>query len=68
MEGMKLLLNSEADIDAQNREGRTSLMLACSLGDYVSATYLLDMEADTTLEDNQGLTAGDWAKKSKSKG
>jgi len=49
------LLEAGADIDVQDGDGHTALMLACLYG-YVDTTkLLLDYDADIEVQDNRGL-------------
>jgi len=62
----ELLLDHSADINAQDAMmGNTALMGVCFKGSYELAKLLVDKGADTTLKNNQGETALDFAKKGK---
>lgn len=52
-----LLIEKGADIDVQNADGKTSLMLAAQNGDEELIDYLLDYGADKNLKDKLGNTA-----------
>lgn len=59
----KLLIDAEADIDAQNDdEKKTALIIAAQTGQTDLAQYLLDHGADTRKRDAQGYDACDWAR------
>jgi ankyrin repeat protein len=47
-----LLLENGMDVDAQNADGRTSLMLASLTGDERITEYLLEYNADKLIKDN----------------
>ena len=54
---MKLLLEKGAAIDAQNAEGRTTLMLAARAMQKGALMYLLRRNADANVTDKSGATA-----------
>jgi proteasome lid subunit RPN8/RPN11 len=54
---VRQLLNSEADINAQDEHGVTALMLAVQKGDVETVWLLLDSEADINAQDEHGVTA-----------
>jgi len=60
-----VLLENGLDIDAQNIDGRTPLMLAALSGDEKLTEYLLEYGADKVLKDNSGQTAIDLGIKSR---
>lgn len=45
------------DINFQNKQGETALMLACKVGDYALVQWLLEQGADPHLTDHTGSTA-----------
>lgn len=51
------------DVNAQDREGRTALMLASDMGRLDMVDALLKMGADVSLKDNNGHSAFDYAQK-----
>lgn len=55
MEAIDLLIDHGADIDVQNADGRTPLMLAAQVGDDELIDYLLDYGADKLIKDNTGI-------------
>lgn len=55
MEAIDLLIDHGADIDVQNADGRTALMLAAQVGDEELIDYLLDYGADKLIKDNTGM-------------
>ena len=57
MEAIDLLIDHGADIDVQNADGRTALMLAAQVGDEELIDYLLDYGADKLIKDNTGMIA-----------
>jgi ankyrin repeat protein len=55
------LLKARANINLQNKEGKTALILAAQYGgDPRVITLLLQNGANARLEDNTGRTALDW--------
>ena len=52
-----LIHELDADVDLQNANGETPLMLACKNGNLRTATCLLENEASPNLEDINGNTA-----------
>ena len=54
---VRLLLEKEFDCNAQNRLGRTALMIAIEKRDYEVVTLLLDYNCDLQLKDIRGATA-----------
>ena len=60
---MKMLLEGNAFIDAQSPNGTTPLMMAAMYGSAASVKLLLDEGADTTMKNEQGMTALDFAKR-----
>jgi ankyrin repeat protein len=64
LDTMKLLVNNGADVNVQNVNGSTTLMLvAGTYENYVDVlSLLLDNGADVTIKDNNGKTAIDYAK------
>jgi ankyrin repeat protein len=55
------LLKARANINLQNKEGKTALILAAQYGgDPRVITLLLQNGANAKLEDNTGRTALDW--------
>ena len=53
-EVIEFLLENEAEINAQNIDGRTPLMLAALSGDEKLTEYLLEFDADKTIRDKTG--------------
>ncbi|MET0543334.1 MAG: ankyrin repeat domain-containing protein [Variovorax sp.] len=60
---MKILLDKYAFIDAQSPNGTTPLMMAAMYGSSDSVKLLLEEGADTTMKNQQGMTAVDFAKR-----
>jgi ankyrin repeat protein len=58
---VKQLLDSGAPVNAQNREGKTALMLAAKIGFGEVVKTLLDHGADLKLKDHDGNTAWNYA-------
>jgi hypothetical protein len=54
---VEALLDRGADINYQNRHGRTALHYAAAAGDAVCTRMLIERFADKTLRDNNGQTA-----------
>jgi uncharacterized protein len=54
---IKLLLDAGVEIDLQDRDGKTALMIAASQGDLQSAKALIAAKAKLKLTDNAGSTA-----------
>ena len=54
-EAIDLLIEHGADIDAQNADGRTPLMLASVKGDTELVDYLLDCGAERNIKDKTGM-------------
>ena len=54
-EAIDLLIEHGADIDAQNADGRTPLMLASVKGDTELVDYLLDYGAERNIKDKTGM-------------
>ncbi|XAH26132.1 ankyrin repeat domain-containing protein [Xylophilus sp. GW821-FHT01B05] len=63
IELIKLLLDNYAFIDAQSPNGTTPLMMAAGYGGEDAAKLLLSEGADTTMRNQQGMTAADFARK-----
>jgi ankyrin repeat protein len=59
----KLLLGHHAYIDAESPNKSTPLMMAAMYGTFDVVKLLVDEGADTSLKNEQGLTAHDFAKK-----
>ena len=59
----KELLNKNANVDLQNLEGKTALMLAVESGNLVMVRALLSKNANINLVDSKGNTALTLAKK-----
>ncbi|WP_354415248.1 ankyrin repeat domain-containing protein [Variovorax atrisoli] len=60
---MKTLLENFAFIDAQSPNGTTPLMMAAMYGSNDAVKLLLDEGADTTMKNQLGMTAVDFANK-----
>lgn len=58
---IKLLLNAGADINYQNKDGNTALMLAIKKTDTKSTYTLLEYGADIDIKNKEGKTALDFA-------
>lgn len=54
---LQLLIERGYDINAQDKDGLTPLMMAIQYSHEDQVRYLLDQKADTTLEDKEGYTA-----------
>ena len=54
---LQLLIERGYDINAQDKDGLTPLMMAIQYNHEDQVRYLLDQKADTTLEDKEGYTA-----------
>lgn len=59
---VKMLLDSNAEVDTANKDGVTPLMQAAKLGDMDKCVLLLDAGAKASLKDSNSWTAHDWAK------
>jgi uncharacterized protein len=60
---MKVLLDNYAFIDAQSPNGTTPLMMAAMYGSTEAVKLLLAEGADTTMKNQLGMTAVDFATK-----
>lgn len=60
---LKLLINLEADLNVQDNDGLTPLMLAAKLGLESPVYALVNAGADTSLKDKKGRTAYDLGEK-----
>ena len=60
---MELLLEHHAFIDAESPNGTTPLMMAAHYGTPAAVKLLLDAGADTTMKNQQGLSAIDFARR-----
>ena len=58
-----MLLNNGADINAQDKNGMTPLMLAAGMGHSQATQTLLDNKADVHARNNAGMTALVWARR-----
>jgi len=58
---VKRLIGEGADVNAQNSEGWTALMLASDQENPAIAKLLIDEGADVNIQDNEGWTALLWA-------
>jgi ankyrin repeat protein len=67
VEIIKLLLENHAYIDAESPNGTTPLMMAAHYGTQQAVKLLLDEGADTTLRNQLGMTAIDFAYKANRK-
>jgi ankyrin repeat protein len=63
LEVMRLLLESHAYIDAASPNGSTPLMMAAMYGNASAVKLLLEAGADSTLKNDLGLSALDFAQK-----
>ena len=57
----KKLIKARAELNIQDREGNTPLLIACRHGDEKIVCYLIKSGADITLKNNKGETAMDIA-------
>jgi uncharacterized protein len=53
----KLIAEGSEDIDAQDENGKTALMIAAEKGDYKMLYFLLLKKADPNIQDKDGKTA-----------
>ncbi len=60
---MKQLLDAHAYIDAESPNGTTPLMMAAHYGTPAAVKLLLEAGADTTIKNQQNLTAIDFARR-----
>ena len=60
---LEILLDAGVNIDAENRQGLTPLMLAAGEGRLEVVQLLLERNADTGRHDYTGRTALDWAQR-----
>jgi len=60
---LQLILDNGADINEQNKKGKTALMLAIEYENKSIAEYLLQQGADVNIKDNEGGTALTYAQK-----
>ncbi|HVT13981.1 MAG TPA: ankyrin repeat domain-containing protein [Fimbriimonadaceae bacterium] len=61
LEGVRLLVEAGADVNAKQQGGFTALMGAAQNGDAEMVRYLLASGADAKLLDNGNKSAADWA-------
>ena len=61
VEIVRLLIGAGADLNRQNRQGRTALMLAADSGRLDMVEMLLEAGAVPTILDDGGKAALDWA-------
>ena len=59
---MKLLIDRGVDLNVQNSEGSTAVMMAAEYFDWPMIKCLLDARADTSIKNNKGETFGDMLK------
>ena len=57
----KKLIKAGAELNVQDREGNTPLLIACRYGNEKVVRYLIKSGADITLKNNKGETAMDIA-------
>lgn len=62
---IKMLLDSGADINAQDNDGKTALMLASEDDKADTVSYLLELGANPHIKDKNGKTALDLAREQK---
>jgi ankyrin repeat protein len=55
------LINRGSNVDAQDAEGRTPMMLACKTNHISMCAMLLEAQASTEVKDTQGMTAMHYA-------
>ena len=60
---LKLLIENHAYIDAESPNGTTPLMMAAMYGTGAAVDFLLQQGADSRLQNQQGLTALDFAQR-----
>lgn len=60
---VRWLLEQGADINARSPNGTTPLMMAAGYGGLSSVEVLLAANADVRLKNDQGMTAGDFARR-----
>jgi ankyrin repeat protein len=58
---VRFLLEHNAAVDERGKDGMTPLIAATKTGNYSICEMLLKAEADTSLRDNSGKSALDWA-------
>ena len=64
IETVRYLINSEVDIDAQDQEGNTALMLASQNGYFDIVKLLVDNGAYIDIKNKYGITAIDYSRNS----
>jgi ankyrin repeat protein len=64
METVERVLKAKPDVNGQDKDGVTALMVAADLGNTDTLMALLRAGADVTLKEKKGLTALDIAKES----
>ena len=62
---MKVLLEHHAYIDAESPNGSTPLMMAAMYGTLEAVQFLISAGADSSIKNELGLTAADFAKQGK---
>ena len=60
---VEILLEAGANVNLQNRQGLTPLMIAASEGHLSTVQALIDAKADPSLTDFTGRTAWEWAQR-----
>jgi ankyrin repeat protein len=63
LEATQALIAGKANLNLQDKAGRTALMMEADNGNLDVVKALLDAKADITLADSNGQRAVDWARK-----
>ena len=64
---VKKLLEFGADVDLQDSEGKTAMMLAIEVGQFEYALKLIDSGCDVDIADDKGLRALEYLEKCNAK-